>query len=108
MRYLEYLKNMKMCNKIEIGDYFIINWKKITNIYESVRPCNFQNREYVIHSFSKSMLSVYYLNEKTNRKCKCDRCRNPSTIQCMGISYIIITNTRKVIERDNKIKLILK
>ena len=30
MRYLEYLKNMKMCNKIEIGDYFIINWKKIT------------------------------------------------------------------------------
>lgn len=99
---------MKMCNKIEIGDYFIINWKKIISIYKYIRPCNFQNREYKIHGFSKSMLSVYYLNEKTNRKCKCDRCRNPSTIQGIGISDIIITNNKKTIERDRKIKLILR
>lgn len=93
---------------MEIGDYFIINWKHIVNIYKNIKVCKFPNREYTIHNFSKSKLSVYYLNEKTNRKCNCDKCSNPSTIQSIGISDIIVTNTKKAIERDKKIKSILK
>ena len=93
-------------NEIEIGDIFIINWKRLKSIYPSVRQCNFPDREFVIHDFSNSKMSVYYLDNRTNKKCKCKQCSTQNQLKCIGISDIIVTQKRISINRQNKLKSI--
>jgi len=50
----------------EIGDKFIINWKKIRSTYPSVKTCKFSDLEFTIESFSESKLSVYFTDNRTN------------------------------------------
>ena len=97
----------------EIGDKFIINWKGITKTYPSVKKCNFPDLEFTIDSFSKSKLSVYYHDKRTNKKCKCQQCDkenlycqdNPCSIPIsIGVSDIIITQKKLAIKRSNKLK----
>jgi hypothetical protein len=96
----------------EIGDKFIINWKRIISAYPSVKLCKFPDLEFTIESFSKSKISVYYLDNRTNKKCKCQYCgksiygnniKNNNTCS-IGVADIIITKKKLSIERDNKLK----
>lgn len=92
----------------EIGDKFIINWKKIISTYPSVKVCKFSDLEFTIESFSKSKLSVYFTDNRTNIKCSCQTCvRDKSsnrTSNSIGINDIIITQKKLSIERSRKLK----
>ena len=92
---------------IEVGDKFIINWKGIKKTYPSVHVCKFPDLEFTVDSFSKSKLSVYYLDMRTNKKCKCRYCcitNVKGTIGSIGVNDIIITNKKLAFERDRKLK----
>lgn len=95
----------------EIGDKFIINWKKIKETYKSVRPCKLPDSEFIIDNFSKSGLSVYFEDNRENINCSCQICRNHSTwstvTRCIGISDIIVIQKRLAIERDRKLNQLL-
>ncbi len=82
----------------EIGDTFIIIDNKYW-IYNCV-----QQKEFTITDFSKSRLSVYYEDNRTNIKCKCDNCKRPMGTKCIGIPSIKLVRTRKQKERDLKLK----
>ena len=91
----------------EIGDKFIINWKKIRSTYP-VKSCKFPDLEFTIDSFSKSKLSVYFKDNRTNIKCSCQVCEKDKssnrTSNSIGINDIIITQKKLAIERSRKLK----
>lgn len=98
---------------LEIGDKFTIDWNKITKIYSGVRKCKFPDLEFTIHSFSKSRLSVYFIDKRTNKKCSCNYCDRALPLcknikeegtKSIGISDIIITQKRLSVERSLKLK----
>ena len=93
----------------EVGDRFIINWKKIRSTYP-IKACKFPELEFTIDSFSKSKLSVYFTDNRTNIKCSCQVCekdkssnRTSNSIS-IGINDIIITQKKLEIERSRKLK----
>lgn len=92
----------------EIGDKFIINWKKIKSTYPSIKTCKFSDLEFTIDSFSKTKLSVYFTDNRTNIKCYCQICKKDKssnrTSNSIGINDIIITQKRLAIERSRKLK----
>jgi hypothetical protein len=90
----------------ELGDKFIINWKKIKSIYPGIQVCKFPDLEFIITGLSKSKQSVYFIDNRTNKKCLCSNCSRES--KCIGVSDIIITQKKVGIERDLKLKLLLK
>ena len=87
----------------QIGDRFIINWKKIRQAYR-IKVCKFPDLEFSISSFSKSGLSVYYKDERTNKKCSCNHCVSDRQICSIGVADIIITQSKISFERDRKLK----
>ena len=92
---------------IEVGDKFIINWRGLKKVYPNLIVCNFPHLEFTIDSLSKSKLSVYYLDMRTNKKCKCQYCS--MTIigikkYSIGLNNIIITQKKLSVERDRKLK----
>jgi len=87
----------------EIGDKFIINWKKIRSTYPSVKACKFPELEFTINSFSKSKLSVYFTDNRTNIKCSCHVCTKRQD-NSIAINDIIITQKKLAIERSRKLK----
>ena len=96
---------------IEIGDKFVIDHKGIKKIYKSYKPCEFPNLEFTIVDFSKSKQSVYFIDKRTNPKCKCNICGSSLVAlddrKCIGVAQIIITQSRICFERDKKLKQIL-
>ena len=83
--------------KYEIGDSFVIVDTKFWKY-----GCKDQ-KEFVINSFSKSELSVYYEDNRTNPKCKCNNCSIIKGVKCIGIVNIELVSTRKQRERDIKL-----
>lgn len=81
----------------EIGDAFVI-----IDIPSFKYNCKDRN-EFVIKNFSKSGLSVYYEDNRTNKKCKCQQCFKKEKIKCIGVSNIELVSTRKQRERDIKL-----
>lgn len=86
--------------KLEIGDVFIIN---------PYRRCIRKNKRFRIVKFSKSELSVYYRDSRTNNPCKCQNCTNEGMagLKCIGISGITLVETRVQYERNIKLKQII-
>ena len=82
----------------EIGDTFIIVDNKYWN-YNCV-----QQNEFIITDFTKSRLSVYYEDRRTNIKCKCNNCEKPIGEKCIGIHSIKLVRTKKQRERELKLK----
>ena len=88
--------------KYEIGDSFVIintdcslNWKY---------KCKDQ-KEFIIKSFSKSLLSVYYEDNRTNQKCRCNNCSIINKgVKCIGVTNIKLVSKRIQRERENKLK----
>jgi hypothetical protein len=74
----------------EVGDKFIINWKGITKSYPNIRVCNFPHLEFTVEHFSKSGLSVYYFDKRTNKKCHCQYCLIKNIKHSIGVNDIII------------------
>ena len=89
---------------VEVGDKFVINWKGIKKTYTNVKVCKFPELEFTVDSFSKSKLSVYYLDMRTNKKCQCQYCGIPKIKYSIGAHDIIITQKRLAFERDRKLK----
>lgn len=103
-----------MNNTIEIGDVFIITrrgkWKN--------KPCLYADKRFIVRSFSKSMLSVYYDDNRTNIRCGCVNCYfekkypyggnlvNGLVHKCIGVADIRVVEKRLERERDIKIKLL--
>ena len=81
----------------EIGDAFVI-----IDIPSFKYNCK-DRKEFVIKNFSKSGLSVYYEDNRTNKKCKCQQCFKKEKIKCIGVSNIELVSTRKQRERDIKL-----
>lgn len=93
--------------KPELGDRFIIDYKKIKKIYPSSSrffDCKLPNMIFTICGFSKSNLSVYYNDNRTNKKCNCNRCSDDKKVKSIGISDIIIVQKKISFERDRKLK----
>lgn len=88
---------------LEVGDKFIINWKD--NIYSNIKPCIKPNKEFIVKKFSKSGISVYFDDNRTNKKgCRCFVCSNKNIEKCIGISWIMITQKKLSLDRNNKLK----
>jgi hypothetical protein len=98
--------------KFEIGDSFSINYKEIQKLYPNFMKCQDPDKVFIIESFSKSSLSVYYIDSRKNIKCNCNNCSKKgkeiyldgSVIRCTGISDIKLHSKRIQRERDNKLK----
>lgn len=86
---------------MEIGDKFVIKYKR-------KNKCLFPNKEFRIKGFSKSKLSIFYDDLRTNIKCKCSICSNASANICLSIENITITISRLNEIRDKKLKILLK
>lgn len=56
-----------MINNIEVDDRFTISWKHIKKIYPNLKVCNQPNKEFTVIDFSKSVLSVYFDDNRTNK-----------------------------------------
>jgi hypothetical protein len=82
----------------EIGDSFVI----IDTPYFKYN-CK-DKKSFIIKSFSKSGLSVYYNDTRTNKKCRCNNCVKLETIKCIGVCNIELVATRMQRERDQKLK----
>jgi len=92
---------------MEIGDSFIVDWDMIKGFYSNITKCRFPKREFIIKSFSKSGLSVYFEDNRTNKKCRCSVCSNIEKVKSIGVSSISITKTKIQEERDIKLNKIL-
>ena len=96
--------------KFEIGDSFSINYKEIQKLYPNFMKCQDPDKVFIIESFSKSGMSVYYIDGRTNIKCNCNNCskkgKDPDgfVIRCTGISSIKLHSKKVQRERDNKLK----
>ena len=89
-----------MNNGMEIGDCF-----KIVDSEYFKYGCK-DRKEFIAKSFSKSGLSVYYLDERTNPKCRCNNCAMPKGIKCIGLLNVEVTRKRAQRERDEKLKIL--
>ena len=95
----------------EIGDKFIIDWEGIKKTYPHIQVCEFPDLEFEVHDFSKSKLSVYYLDRRVSKKCQCQYCCTTIEITTntipnrysIGVNDIIITKKRLAIERIRKL-----
>ena len=86
---------------IEIGDIFTIKPYKI---------CIRQNKRFRAVKFSKSGLSVYYFDLRTNNPCKCGNCKPSESIdnlKCIGISSTVLVEKKLQYERNIKLKALL-
>ena len=98
--------------KFEIGDSFSVDYGKINEIYPDFMKCQDPDKVFIIESFSKSGLSVYYIDNRTNNKCNFNNCSkkgkeiylNGSTRRCVGVSDIKLHSKRIQRERNNKLK----
>lgn len=96
---------------LEVGDSFTIDYEEINKLYPNVK-CKDPNKVFIIESFSKSGLSVYYIDSRTNIKCDCNNCSKKgkeiyldgSVRRCNGIFSIKLHSKRIQRERDNKLK----
>ena len=94
---------------LEVGDRFIINWKYIRKFYPKLEVCKDLNKEFTIVDFSKSGLSVYFNDGRTNKRgCRCQICLTKEYRKCIGVSSIILTLKRIQYDRDKKITNLLK
>jgi hypothetical protein len=91
---------------MEIGDKFIINWKHITSMNNAV-VCKYKSRVFTVSGFTKTRLSVYFYDNKTNNDCECYIC-DTGVYKSILVSNTIIVQTKIQFERDKKIKQILK
>jgi hypothetical protein len=82
----------------EIGDSF-----KIVDTEYFKYGCKDQ-REFLIKSFSKSGHSVYYLDDRTNPKCRCQNCSMIKGVKCIGVVNIELVSKRLQRERNLKLK----
>ena len=86
----------------EIGDTFIINWKLIKK--HSVFICKDSEKVFQIKRFSKSGLSVYFDDNRTNKKwCKCSICRNENIEKSIGKIDIILKQKYLSLQREIKL-----
>jgi hypothetical protein len=90
--------------RAEVGDKFIINWEEINKIYKKVLSCKDPDKEFKIKRFSKSGISVYFDDNRTNKRgCKCQICDKNISENSIGLSQIIITRKRIAVEREIKL-----
>jgi len=87
----------------EIGDKFIIDWKRISK-NQNIKMCYLPDLEFTIDRFTKSKMSIYFSDNRTNKKCKCLICSYNKTEKCIGLYNIIITQKKISIDRSNKLK----
>ena len=93
---------------IEVGDEFVINWKSINKLYPDLKKCLYPDKRFIVIDKTKSGLSVYFEDNRTNNNCKCSYCSKPKDNNRKSIGIVSITLTRKkqAIERDRKLKKI--
>lgn len=97
---------------LEIGDSFKIDYEKINTFYPNFMKCKDPDKLFIIESFSKTSLSVYYIDSRTNIRCSCNNCLKKgreiyldgSVRRCIGVSDIKLHSKRIQRERDNKLK----
>lgn len=88
---------------MEIGDQFRF---RLTSYN---KQCYYLDKVYIINSFSKSRLSIYYDFKVSNKKCKCYQCSNRVLgSNSTGIIDIYLYQTKKEKERLIKLNTILK
>lgn len=92
-------------DNIEIGDFFKIKRNEYNH------NCKALDKVFQVISESKSKLSVYYYDGRTNIKCKCQRCNSYSQVdkkmKCIGKTDIELYKKYKHHLREIKLKKIL-
>ena len=64
---------------IEVGDSFKVDWDIVKHEQEIVYgykfvKCKTPNKVFIVDKFSKSMMTIYYRDYRTNNGCKCRIC----------------------------------
>jgi hypothetical protein len=100
---------------MEKGDVFIISKpykgrnRKSKNGGYYYYECKFPKKEFIIDRLTKSGLSIYYFDNRTNNSCLCNHCKNNVIKEkCIPIIEVEIIMTNKQKARDLKLKSILK
>jgi hypothetical protein len=89
----------------EIGDSFKIVDGGINPKNSRVYKYNCKDqKEFIITKLSKSGHSVYYEDNRTNKKCKCKNCSDEDEIKCIGVVNIELVSKRLQRERNLKLK----
>jgi len=91
---------------MNIGDRFVINYDGLYKVYPKLIKCKYQDKIFTIDKFSKSKISVYYKDDRTNKKCICSLCNSVSNqgLKSISIYSIIIVETKLQRERNLKLK----
>ncbi len=95
---------------MNIGDRFMINYDRIYKVYPNILKCKYQNITFIIENFSKSKISVYYKDNRTNLKCLCYLCKRKSMVvdgvdEIKSISTYSITIVETKLQRERNLKL---
>lgn len=96
---------------INIGDTFRIDMTDVYELYPEMIKCKYPNKTFVVEKFSKSSMSVYYIDSRTSSKCWCTLCDfspNSSKMKCISINEVVVTQTKLQRERNIKLRQILK
>jgi hypothetical protein len=93
-------------NEIQLGDLF--TFKPSTFRF----GCNSHTKEFIVVGFSIDNMSVYYIEPgyKSSIKCKCEHCKSivDNIQRCAGIDEINFTRTYSQVQREEKLKKLLK
>ena len=102
---------------IEVGDSFKVDWRVVKHVQSETYghkfiKCKKPDKIFIIEKFSKSVLTIYYVDDRTNNSCKCWICKdnNEEHIRARDhdyktISKSFITIFQKKLQRERNEKL---
>lgn len=100
---------------VNIGDTFRIDMTETYKLYPNLKRCKCPDKTFVVEIFSKSSMSVYYIDNRTSSKCRCalcdvtqDKFSEYRKMKCVNVNDIVITETKLQRERNIKLRQILK
>lgn len=97
-----------MKHEFDIGDEFKINHRgiykkyRVSNRYKCIDP----DKTFIVSKLSQSKLSVYYIDNRTSRKCHCNKCYDDRKEKCIGVDDILLVTHRLQRQRDISLRLL--
>ena len=89
---------------VNIGDVFILKYDE----KDKRNRCVYYRKRYTISDLSKSKLTVFYKDNRTNYKCKCSKCSDRLAMDELTYYIFIKYNVSISIDSDKEIIRILK
>jgi hypothetical protein len=81
---------------VNIGDVFILKYDE----KDKKNRCVYYRKKYTITDLTKSKLTIFYKDNRTNYKCKCSKCSDTRVNKNISIKDIIIVETKLQASRN--------